>query len=285
MYSKSIFRTLSIVGFSILLGACSTSKFGLDPKVNASSQAIFIDQEKLFQSTNNWRNLIGLYRDALKRHEDSDIRLKLSEAYYIVGDYKASMVYLTPLLNTSSVSPRIQLLQIRNLVKLARYEEAYQEAVSFIQKNPDSAEAYNLKGIAAAYQKNFSGASSDIKTARRLFLNDIVAANNLAMIEILQGNYKGAVDLLLPHYSNGNRDDRVIHNLVYALVKSGEIKSAKRIIEAENFASDEDDINELVHALRMTVPKEAKPVRTTQTPLLAPAKKASSPKKTKKRTK
>ncbi|HDR0893730.1 TPA: NrfG protein, partial [Pasteurella multocida] len=51
-----------------------------------------------------------------------------------------------------------------------------------------------------------------------------------------------AVSLLMPQYINGIRERRVIHNLVFALIKSGDIEYAKDIIRKEQLNTSPDDL-------------------------------------------
>ena len=86
-------------------------------------------------------------------------------------------------------------------------------------------------------------------SARENFISDNVAINNLSMLNILNGEYGNAVNLLLPQYLNGQREPRMIYNLVFALVKSGDLDYAKDIITKERLNSSPDD---LINALQKT---------------------------------
>ena len=69
------------------------------------------------------------------------------------------------------------------------------------------------------------------------------------MLSIVNGDYRNAVSLLLPQYLNGVREQRLVHNLIFALVKNNDIDYAKDIIVKENINSSPDD---LINALKKT---------------------------------
>lgn len=69
------------------------------------------------------------------------------------------------------------------------------------------------------------------------------------MLNILDKQYKNAVNLLLPQYLNGEREPRLIYNLVFALVKSGDLSYARDIIQQEKLNTSPDL---LISALQKT---------------------------------
>ena len=91
---------------------------------------------------------------------------------------------------------------------------------------------------------NLDAARQNISKARELFINDVVAINNIAMLSIVNGDYRNATELLLPQYLNGVKDQRLIHNLVFALVKSGDVNYAKDIIIKERLNTSPDSLIE-----------------------------------------
>ncbi|TCP94660.1 tight adherence protein D [Cricetibacter osteomyelitidis] len=211
-------------------------------------------KEKLYESTGNYSSLISLYRDVLKTKEDSNIRYKLANNYYRQGDSEASLLYLKPLLQqqgNQAINDNVRLLQIKNLIQLKNYNEAITAATSALNNSSSvsKGEIYNLRGIAYAQIGKLDNARNDLNKSRELFINDVTAVNNLAMLSIINSDYKNAVQLLLPQYLNGVKEPRLIHNLVFALVKEGNIDYAKDIIQKERLNTSPDD---LINALRKT---------------------------------
>ena len=150
-----------------------------------------------------------------------------------------------PLVNgNSELSEKAKVLQIKNLIQTHDYNKAVAAADILVKQHPNSGEGYNLRGIALAQTGNLDAARQNISKARELFINDVVAINNIAMLSIVNGDYRNATELLLPQYLNGVKDQRLIHNLVFALVKSGDINYAKDIIIKERLNTSPDSLIE-----------------------------------------
>ena len=122
-----------------------------------------------------------------------------------------------------------------------------------LQREPQSAEAYNLKGIALAQSGKLTEGYVAIEKSRSLFIADDVAINNMAMIAILDHRYQDAVSLLLPQYLRGRKQSQLLHNLVLSLVKVGDRRYARDIIQNESLSEKSD---ELIDALAMINPAE-----------------------------
>ncbi|WP_373778483.1 tetratricopeptide repeat protein [Glaesserella sp.] len=243
MYSKFIKTTL-FCSLVISLSACSTSQY------NEGSPNSIAAKEKLYESIKNYNALISLYRDMLKTNDDPTVRYKLAESYYQVGDSKSSLLYLQPLLTRNDqLGENAAILQVKNQIQLAQYNEAMSNVSNLISRSPSNGEAYNLRGIVFAQQGRLQDAFNDINRARELFITDLVAINNLAMLSILNTDYRNAAELLLPQYLNGSKDSRLVHNLVFALVKSGDTDYALDIIRKERLNTSPED---LVNALKKT---------------------------------
>ncbi|WP_439234414.1 tetratricopeptide repeat protein [Lonepinella koalarum] len=235
MYFNLIKKVL-FLGFVVSLTACAN----FNKPLTAEN---FDAKEKLYESTRNYGGLISLYRDLLKINDDPNVRYKLANSYYIKGDNQSSILYLTPLLNSQSpLATQASILQIKNLIQLQQYPQAISIANTMLQQDSRNAETYNLRGIAFAHMGRLSDAQEDMGKAREFFLNDVTAINNIAMLSIINNDYRNAVDLLLPQYLNGVKNQRLIHNLVFALVKNNDTDYALDIIRKERLNTSPDDL-------------------------------------------
>ncbi|TDQ57632.1 tight adherence protein D [Mesocricetibacter intestinalis] len=235
MFSKSVKKVL-FLGFIISLSACS----GLG---KAPTQDSFSAKEKLYESTRNYGGLVSLYRDALKANDEPLTRYKLASSYYKKGDNKSSLLYLSPLLTAQNpLEEKAGVLQVRNLIQLQEYDKAISAANGLIGKYPKNGEIYNLRGISFAQVGRLANAKDDIIKARELFIDDVTAINNLAMLSIINGDYRNATEILLPQYLNGVKDPRLIHNLVFALVKNNDTDYALDIIRKERLNTSPEDL-------------------------------------------
>jgi len=206
-------------------------------------------QEEILLKVNNYNGLITLYRSWLKEKDDPATRMKLARNYYLSGDYKSSLQTLQPLLNNPDI-PRY-LLQAQNLIALGEYLRAVRVTEKIMQREPQHAEAWNLRGVALALNGQLTEAQKSLQRARSLFIADDIALNNLAMLAMLDGRYQDAVNLLLPQYLRGRKHDRLMRNLVLALVKVGDKRYARDIIREENLSPQPEA---LINALAQIPP-------------------------------
>ncbi len=241
--SSKLLKTIFVSSVLLSLSACSNLTANLSPTQKA-------EQEKLYEDTKNYSALISLYRNQLKLNQDPQIQYKLAKSYYLAGDSKSSLLYLEPLrFSQLHFNEDIELLYIRNQIQAGAYNDAYLAATDLIFQSPRSSEAYNLRGISLAQLGKLAAAEKDLNKSRELFIHDTIAINNLAMLSILNNDYRNATNLLLPQYLNGSKDSRLIHNLVFALVKAGDTEYALDIIRKEHLNSSPED---LVNALQKT---------------------------------
>lgn len=263
MYSKIVKKALT-VSFITILAACSATKQGTQS--TQMSAHTFDAREKLYQSTANYPALINLYRDVLqyqintKHKPDPKLSYKLAYAYFQNGDSQSTLAFLKPILTNPTYQERAMALQVKALIQSKKFQQAINISNKLIRRNPNNPNYYNSRGVAYAQLGQIKKAQQDFQEARGHFLNDVIALNNLAMINIIDGEYKNAVRLLLPKYLNGQKEQRLVHNLVFALVKSGDTKYAKDIIIKEKLNTSPDA---LIAALKQTnrVSQQVTPIR------------------------
>lgn len=208
-------------------------------------------QEDILLKAKNYNGLTNLYRSWLKKKEDPAVRFKLARNYYQLGDYKSSLYFMQPLLKRPDMN--IYTLQAQNMIALGDYSQAIRVADNMLQRDPQSAEAYNFKGVAQAQSGKLTEGLQSIEKAWGLFIADDVAINNMAMVAVLDHRYQDAVNLLLPQYLRGHKQPQLLHNLVLSLVKVGDRRYARNIIKNEGLSDHSD---ELIDALAMINPAE-----------------------------
>lgn len=229
VYSRKI---LLVVMLPLLLASCSMPVSTDSKDLNA--------KEDILLKSKNYSGLIALYRSFLKEKDDPAVRLKLASYYYQAGDYKSSLHYLQPL----AVKPDLAVyaLQAKNMIALGDLDQAIRVTDRMLQQDPQNADAFNLKGIALALSGKLSEGGQAIQKSRDMFIADDVALNNLAMVAMLDSRYQDAVGLLLPQYLRGRKQPRLLHNLVFALVKVGDTRYARDIINNEGLSNQPDEL-------------------------------------------
>lgn len=232
----------------VLLTLCALIFSGCAPHAPKDSNEV-VYQEDILLKTKNYSGLITLYRSWLKNNNRPDIRLKLARYYYLAGDYKSSLYYLQPL--NAKPDLKVYILQAQNMIALGDYGPALRVTDKMLQHDPQSAEAYNLRGVALALSGKLNEGQRAIEKSRALFIADDVALNNLAMVAMMDGRYQDSVGLLLPQYLRGRKQQQMLRNLVLSLVKVGDRRYARAIIESEHLSRSPD---ELIDALSGVTP-------------------------------
>lgn len=225
-------KILLITGVTLLLTGCINHRVG-----ESNSQRY---QEDILLKANNYNGLIAFYRQKLKQKEDTAVRIKLAEYYYASGDYASSLYYLQPLRTQYDADASV--LEAKNLIALGKYSHASQVATLVTVKSPDRGDAWNLRGIALTLSGDPGMGRSALEKARSLFIEEDTALNNLAMNALIEHRDKEAVALLMPQYLRGSKNQRLIRNLVMALIRCDEKREARNIIANENLAENPDEL-------------------------------------------
>lgn len=144
------------------------------------------------------------------------------------------------------------MLESKNLMELGNNSEAQKTVAEILKQNVKNGEAWNMQGILLTQSGDFTGAYRSFDNARKYFVDDDVVLNNLAMLAIMQNDYPRARDYLLPLYNRGHASQKALHNLVYVLVKLGDVNSAANILQQEKMA---DHTDELMEALAKVNPR------------------------------
>ncbi|QKJ88443.1 hypothetical protein PMPD1_3526 [Paramixta manurensis] len=199
------------------------------------------EKERVLLKTRNYESLITLNRESLQKKEDPEVRFRLSEYYYLVGNFNSSLHYLTPLLKNRP-PVKVYLLQSKNLVAQKNYDSALKFVNMAIEREPNNAEGLNLRGIVLAEKGELKSALKAFEQARNAFYPEEKILNNMALVHIAERRYTQAIQLLLPLYLRGYRDNHMTHNLIFALVKSGDLRYAKEMIKRENLTHYPDTL-------------------------------------------
>ncbi|ROS03926.1 tetratricopeptide repeat protein [Raoultella terrigena] len=231
-------KLIYLVAFLTLfmLGGCQTQS-GSGGELNDSQR------EYILSKVNNYNGLIKLYREKLSRKEDKDTRYRLAEYYYLAEDFDSSRQYLQPLIG-SNPDELTLLLESKNLMELGRHTEAQALISGVLRQNPKSGEAWNMQGILLAQDGDFTGSAHAFNQARQHFVDDDIVINNLAMLAIMQKDYATARDYLFSLYGRGHASQKVLHNLVYVLVKLQDFNGAESILQQEKMADRSEGLME-----------------------------------------
>lgn len=242
---------LAVLLAVVLLGGCQN-------QVDRGSKLDDSQREYILSKVNNYNGLIKLYREKLRRKEEKETRYRLAEYYHMAEDFDSSRQYLQPLL-ASEPDERVLVLESKNLMDQGRLTQAQEIISRVVVQNTKSGEAWNMQGVLLAQNGDHIGAARAFNNARQHFVDDDIVINNLAMLAIMKEDYAVARDYLLSLYSRGHASQKVLHNLVYVLVKLHDFSGAESILQQEKMSGYTEG---LVEALAKVNPRpHKKPVQ------------------------
>lgn len=194
-----------------------------------------IQKENILKLAGNYEQLITEYKKRLAIDDNAKDRLGLAQIYYEIKDYNSAKYFLEPLVKKIANQENL-LLYSKILEELGEYQEALDSVNEALSLNPQNAEGWNLKGIIFASNGYLNEAKKSFLIAKDLFYDDCTINANLGALEILQKNYKGAVEYFEPIYARGCENKFLLHNYVFALVKLNEYEVAQTLIQKHNLA-------------------------------------------------
>lgn len=238
---------LSALVISLLLVGCS-SQTNLDNK----------ERESILTKVNNYKGLIAFYREQLSKNDTPEVRLKLCEVYNKIEDYESSQNCLKELVSSSPTDESL-LLSAQNNSTLGHDEIALRQIDEAIKINPKMGEAYNLKGVILAHLGDLENAKTSFEKARNLFVAEDIVNNNLAMIAIVEKDYNLARSYLMPLYSRGYNSPKIVHNLIFTLVKLNDYSTADMLIRQNNLEDSSQRLIADLDGIMTTIPERKSP--------------------------
>ena len=213
------------------------------------------EQQKIYinETTKNYGGLIEIYKQRLKHEDTEDTRHKLAKAYYLSNDFNAVKRVLEPVIKNTK-NDGILILYGHVESRLGHNDTALEYLNRAIEIDSKNGEAYNVKGIVLLKKRQYDAARFAFHEARENFYDENKVTNNLAMLSILNKEYSEAYKQLNILYTKGYRDQTILHNLLFTLVKLDKLQLAKSFCIAHKL-SNEPDI--LIQELRRIEPIDA----------------------------
>ncbi|WP_281545452.1 tetratricopeptide repeat protein [Grimontia sp. SpTr1] len=184
-------------------------------------------EEKVMLQAGNHQGLIAHYKQQLASHPDAETRLRLAQTYQHTGDAESALFHLDLLPASWQEKPSVNLLRAKSLYSLSRFSDALLAINQSLKQDLNNGEAHNLKGLLHGETLQLDEARHAFLQARALMHDDISVLNNLAVLDIMTGDYQLATQRLWPLYQNGSRDESVVANLAFALANA---QDAERFI-------------------------------------------------------
>lgn len=241
-----LIRTCAII---LLLAGCTS-----EPASHSTVQeANFSSTEHMLLQTDNHSKLIALYKEELAKSGKTEIRMKLINQYLLAMDYESASFQLANLSEYESTNYEALFYKAKVDFYEQKYYSAEKHCLASLIGKPEQASVHNLLGLIYAQTNNTTEARKQFTLARLYYHDDIVIKNNLAMVDIIEGDYKTAVERLTPLYVNDQADQQVIANLAMAHANLGQFEYVKMLLE-DSYSIEQ--ISMIYHGLRTMTPVE-----------------------------
>lgn len=205
--------------------------------------------EALLEAAENYVGLIELYKSRMqqgKPAEQEQARLNLAEVYLQTDDPESALFTIEPLFTINPLNAKPSdnnttvtswLLKSRALFALGDLEQAMVTAKQAHSAANATSPAHSLSprimnhiGLIHVAYGEFGEARTAFNKARHAMLDDLTVKNNLAMLDILEHDYKSAIGRLMPLYTTGQADEQIKANLTIALARAGHYQDFKALI-------------------------------------------------------
>ncbi|PHN84576.1 anaphase-promoting protein [Vibrio splendidus] len=191
------------------------------------------------EKVKNYDGLISYYKSELEQGSEApEVKEKLAWAYFHKGDIESADFYVQYLQKEGVENPNLyqlegQVFDARNDVESAI--AAYMESVG---AGNTTGQIHVLLGVSYTKVGRFNEAYQELNRARLRGYDDVVVKNNIAMIQMANGEYQQAIETLAPVLKEDPANKIVKANLAIALMKTQQIDSAKKLLKGD-FSAEE----------------------------------------------
>ncbi len=273
-------KTVSIFLILLALTGCATTTSSSQKE--RAEKSSFESKETLLIQAKNREQLIQLYKNRLKEKDDQDVRVSLIEAYLAQKDYDSADFHLSQfppadqqtdhtqkpesIKSAVDMQAKIHFLRAKVLLAQGKLSEAAEQANQALVTKSNYPEAENLMGLIQAEGGHFVEARAFFNQARSHYYDDVIVKNNLAVLDLIEGDYQAVVEKLQPLYMKGQADEKVASNLVVAYTKLGNYQAVEDILKKQDYTAG--DIQRVFIGLKASdnIAKKAVPQPEVMTP-------------------
>ncbi|TCV58047.1 tight adherence protein D [Vibrio crassostreae] len=187
-------------------------------------------KEAIYQQTNNHTKLVALYKVQLQREDIAEIRQKLASSYLKLADAESALFYITPVIESEKASLEAYQIQAQAYGDMDQYPAAIAAAKLALELDPSNSRTENLLGTYYGYSFQTMLARRYFERARDHFYDGVTVNNNLAVLDIAEGDYLTAAKRLMPLYKSHQADEMVMANLTLSMAKQGHYAFVQQVL-------------------------------------------------------
>ena len=204
-----------------------------------SPQDLQLGDVTSMEKVKNYDGLISYYKSQLEQgSEDPDVKEKLAWAYFYKGDIESADFYVQHLQKQGFENPNLYQLKGQVFDAKNDIESAISAYLASIDAGNRTGQIHVLLGVSYTKVGKYDEAQKELNQARLRGYDDVVVKNNIAMIQMANGEYQQAIQTLAPVLKEDPENKTVKANLAIALMKTQQIDSAKKLLKGD-FSAEE----------------------------------------------
>ncbi|MGF1850752.1 tetratricopeptide repeat protein [Vibrio satsumensis] len=191
------------------------------------------------EKVNNYDGLISYYKAELEQGSEApEVKEKLAWAYFYKGDIESADFYVQHLQKQGFENPNLYQLEGQVFDAKNDIESAISAYLASIDAGNRTGQIHVLLGVSYTKVGKYDEAQKELNQARLRGYDDVVVKNNIAMIQMANGEYQQAIQTLAPVLKEDPANKTVKANLAIALMKTQQIDSAKKLLKGD-FSAEE----------------------------------------------
>ncbi|WP_299141538.1 lipopolysaccharide assembly protein LapB [uncultured Vibrio sp.] len=204
-----------------------------------SQQDLQLGDVTSMEKVNNYDGLISYYKSQLEQgSEDPKVKEKLAWAYFHKGDIESADFYVQHLQKEGFENPNLYQLEGQVFDAKNDIGSAITAYLASIEAGNRTGQIHVLLGVSYTKVGKYDEAQQQLNQARLRGYDDVVVKNNIAMIQMANGEYQQAIQTLAPVLKEDPANKTVKANLAIALMKTQQIDSAKKLLKGD-FSAEE----------------------------------------------
>jgi len=204
-----------------------------------SQQALQLADVTSMEKVNNYDGLIQYYKSKLEQgSEDAKVKEKLAWAYFYKGDMESADFYVQHLQKEGVTNSNLYQLEGQVFDAKNDVKSAISAYIASIDAGNKTGQIHVLLGVSYTKMGKYDEAYQELNRARLRGYDDVVVKNNIAMIQLANGQYQQAIETLAPILKEDPANKIVKANLAIALLKTQQIDSAKKLLKGD-FSTEE----------------------------------------------